>query len=136
MQSRRGKEAFVQFRLSAGSGPLDCGIIFWVLDVGETEEMSPFKLERRNIEFTNHQFLGSMLVWGCSGKPESWPLRSHKDLRGIWWMGRPGNAELTWARQQCYEDVDTRNHNLLFANSKKTSFIIHHSHSSFYCHSI
>ena len=28
-----------------------------------------------------------------------------QDLRGIWWMGRPGNAELTWARQQCYEDV-------------------------------
>ena len=66
-----------------------------------------------------------MLVSGCSGKPESWPLRSDKDLRGIWWMGRPGNAELTWARQQCYEDVDTRNHKVLFASSKKC--IIHHS---------
>ena len=37
MQSRRGKEAFVQFRLSAGSGPLDCSTVFWVLDVWETE---------------------------------------------------------------------------------------------------
>ncbi|CAK9090963.1 unnamed protein product [Durusdinium trenchii] len=28
-----------------------------------------------------------------------------QDLRGVWWLGRPGNPELTWARQQCYEDV-------------------------------
>lgn len=41
MQSRRGKEAFVQLRLSARSGPLDRSIVFWVLDVGETEEMRP-----------------------------------------------------------------------------------------------
>ncbi|CAE7443633.1 unnamed protein product, partial [Symbiodinium necroappetens] len=28
-----------------------------------------------------------------------------QDLRGLWWMGRPGNPELAWARQQCYDDV-------------------------------
>lgn len=28
-----------------------------------------------------------------------------QDLRGVWWMGRPGNPEMAWARQQCYEDV-------------------------------
>ncbi|CAK9091911.1 unnamed protein product [Durusdinium trenchii] len=33
---------------------------------------------------------------------------AEEDLRGVWWLGRPGNPELTWARQQCYEDVDPR----------------------------